>query len=391
MNSARPNLLDSIQPDVAAIPESGIVEILTYARDYEGLIGLWVGERDLPTPSFVSDAATAALQRGETFYTYQRGIPLLREALGNYLSRTYDTTIDPERTFVTIGGMQALVETMQMIIGPGDEIIVPSPSWPNIFEAIHLTHARDVPVELTLGNAGWTLDLDKLFDAVTPKTKAIFINSPGNPTGWMMTRDEQIAVRDFARQNDLWIVADEVYGRLVYEVDVAPSFLQIMEPDEKLIVVNTFSKNWAMTGWRMGWAVAPAALGQVYENLIQYNTSGVATFLQYGAVAALDQGEPFIQELRARCRIGRDIVCDALDALPRVRFARPEGAFYQFFAVDGEPDSRALAFRLADEANVGLAPGTAFGPGGETFLRLCFAVSPELLGEAMVRLSKVLK
>ena len=214
---------------------------------------------------------------------------------------------------------------------------------------------------------------------------------PGNPTGWTMGRDDMIRLRDFARSRGLWIIADEVYGRLTYEIDHAPSFLEIMEPDERLLVVNTFSKNWSMTGWRIGWLVAPEALGQVYENLIQFSTSGVASFLQFGAAAAMRDGEPSVVALRERCHIGRDIVCDALAEMPRVRFHRPPGAFYVFFAVDGEPDSRALALRLVDEAGVGLAPGSAFGAGGDGYLRLCFGASHELLRQAMDRLAPALR
>jgi aspartate/methionine/tyrosine aminotransferase len=385
------DLIDAIQPNIAALPESGIVELVNYAREQEGLIPLWVGEGDLPTPAFIADAAVDALRGGQTFYTYQRGIPPLREAVGNYLSRTYDTTVDPERVFITVGGMQAIKQTIQMLIGPGDEIVMPSPVWPNIFVAAQIMGGAVKPVTLTFGNDGWTLDIEKLFDACTERTKAIFVNTPGNPTGWMMSPENMIALRDFARKRGIWLIADEVYGRLTYEVDHAPSFLEITEPDERVVVVNTFSKNWAMTGWRMGWVVASKELGQVYENLIQYNTSGVPTFLQFGALAAMNDGEPFLAEMRERCRAGREIVCDAFDQLPRVRFARPPGTFYLFFKVDGEPDSRALAFKLADQANVGLAPGSAFGEGGDPYLRLCFCMSADKLSEAMDRLSGVLR
>ena len=380
------NLLAAINPRIAAIPESGIVELANYGREKPGLIPLWIGEGDLPTPNYIGAAAVKALQEGQTFYTYQRGIPPLRRALGDYLTNTYRVQVSPERTIVTVGGMQAVMESMQMLLAEGDEIVAPAPVWPNIGAAVDIVGGRVVDVPLRLGNAGWTLDLDRLFDAVGPRTKAFFINSPGNPTGWTMSREDQIAVRDFARQRGLWIVADEVYGRLVYEMDVAPSFLQVCEPDERLIVVSTFSKNWSMTGWRIGWLVGPEALGQVFENLVQYNTSGVPTFLQYGAVAALERGEPYLREMIARCRTGRDIVCDALAPLPNVRFARPGGAFYLYLAVEGETDSRALAFRLVDEARVGLAPGSAFGADSEGFMRLSFGVSHDKLEAAMARL-----
>ena len=385
------SLLDAIRPEIKALPESGIVEVVNYARLKKDLVQLWVGEGDKPTPAFIADAAIAALRRGETFYTYQRGIPPLRQALADYLNRSYAAKIDPERIYVTVGGMQAIKETVQMLVNPGDEVVIPAPCWPNIAAAVEIMAGVPKSVPLAFGNRGWTLDLERLMEACGPKTRAIFVNSPGNPTGWMMTKAEQRALLDFARKRGLWIVADEVYGRLVYDRKAAPSFLEIADPDERVIVVNTFSKNWAMTGWRMGWVVASKQLGQVYENLVQYNTSGVSTFLQYGAVAALNEGDAFLAEMVARCAKGRDMVTETFARLPRVRYSPPAGAFYALFSVDGEPDARALAFKLVDRANVGLAPGTAFGPGAPNFLRLCFACSLDRLGEGLSRLEAALR
>lgn len=381
------DLLAAISPKIADLPESGIVEVVNHARLRGDLVPLWIGEGDLPTPEFISEAAVAALHKGETFYTWQRGIPPLREGIARYLTNTYGAPMDPERIFVTVGGMQAIMQTVQLLLEPGDEVLTPSPVWPNIFNAMHIVGAVAAPVPLTFGNRGWSLDLDRLFDAVTPRTKAIFVNSPGNPTGWMMTREEQQAVLEFARARGLWIISDEVYGRMTYEVDHAPSFLEITEPDDRVIVCNTFSKNWSMTGWRIGWIVAPAALGQVYENLIQYNTSGVPTFLQFGAVAAINDGEPYVKKLVDRCTVGRDLVTKTFDALPRIRYAPPAGAFYAFFAVEGEDDSRELAFKIVDQVGVGLAPGSAFGQGGDPYLRLCFGCSHDLLQKGLDRLA----
>ncbi len=385
-----PDLMQSLRPAISGLPESGIVEVVNYGREKPGLLQLWIGEGDQPTPPFIGEAAHKALLDGETFYTWQRGIPPLRQGIADYLNRAYGTTVDAERIFVTVGGMGAILVSLQAIIDAGDEVAMVSPVWPNIFEAVQVVGGIAKPVAMTLTDAGWTLDLQRLFEACGPRTKAIFINSPGNPTGWTLSREDMIRIRDFARERDLWIVSDEVYGRLTYEADHAPSFLQIMEADEKLLVVNTFSKNWHMTGWRIGWIVASEQLGQVFENLIQFNTSGVASFLQFGAIAAINSDET-VAALRESCRVGRDIVCDALAELPRVRFHRPTGAFYVFFSVDGEPDSRALAIRLIDDANVGLAPGSAFGPGGEGYLRICFGGSHDLLRRAMERLVPALK
>ncbi len=385
-----PDPMHGLRPAISGLPESGIVEVVNYGRGRPGLLQLWIGEGDQPTPAFIGEAAHKALLAGETFYTWQRGIPPLRQGIADYLNRSYGTAVDAERVFVTVGGMGAIIIALQAIIDAGDEVAMVSPVWPNIFEAVQVVGGVARPVSMALTESGWTLDLQRLFDACGSRTKAIFINSPGNPTGWTLSREDMIRIRDFARARDLWIISDEVYGRLTYEADHAPSFLQIMEADERLLVVNTFSKNWSMTGWRIGWIVASEQLGQVFENLIQFNTSGVASFLQFGALAAIGSDETVVA-LRERCRLGRDIVCDALAELPRVRFEKPAGAFYVFFSVDGEPDSRALAIRLIDDANVGLAPGSAFGPGGEGFLRLCFGGSHDLLRRAMERLVPALQ
>jgi aspartate/methionine/tyrosine aminotransferase len=367
------NLVAALRAEARDAPESGIVEVFNYGRAREGLVPLWVGEGDLPTPDFISDAAVKSLRDGETFYTYQRGIPEMRAALARYHARVYGRPFDAERFFVTGGGMQAIQIAARMVAGTGDEVIVPTPAWPNFAAAIGVGGGRPVEVPMGFGNAGWTLDLDRLFAAVTPRTKAIFLNSPSNPTGWTATLDELRAVLAFARERGLWIVADEVYHRFFYAGDRSPSFYDIAEPDDRLLQVNTMSKNWAMTGWRVGWLSANPALGPVIENLVQYSTSGTAAFLQRGAAAALDDGDDFIAFQVARAHTGRDIVVDALAATGKVRFADPAGAFYLFFSVDGEPDTGRLGLRLVDEANVGLAPGDSFGRAGAGFMRLCFA------------------
>jgi len=381
------DLLSALTPRALAAPPSGIVEVMNYGRLREGLIPLWAGEGDLPTPDVVRAAAARSLAEGETFYTWQRGIPELRAALARYHDRLYGGPFSPERFFVTGSGMQAIQIALTALTGPGDEVIVPTPSWPNFAAAVGVAGARAVELPMTFGNRGWTLEIDRLAAAITPATKAIFVNSPCNPTGWTATRAELAEILALARRHDLWIVADEVYGRFVYDGSTrAPSFHDVAEPDDKLIFVNTFSKNWAMTGWRIGWIEAPAVLGDVIENLIQYATSGVAVFMQRAAVAALDEGEPFLAEQVARIAESRTILCDALAAEGRVRFAVPEGAFYLFFAVDGVDDPARLGLRLVDEANIGLAPGTAFGTAGTGWLRLCFARGPQRIEQATARL-----
>ena len=334
--------LAQIRPAIRTLEPSGIVEVADFGRGRQGLIQLWVGEGDRPTPDFIIQAAKDSLDRGETFYTYQSGIPPLREAIARYVAGVYGPApgggdFSPERFFVTIGGMHALDIAVRMTVGPGEEGLVLSPAWPNFAGALGANGARAVFVPLDSGER-WALDAGRLAAAVTPATRAILFNSPANPTGYVATREELVAVLDLARRRDLWIIADEIYGRLTYGERRAPSFHDVMAPDDKILFVQTLSKNWAMTGWRIGWLEAPPALAPAVENLIQFSTSGVPVATQRAAIAALDQGESFFGDMRARMRASRDHLADALKATGRVRFSLPEGAFYLFCTVDGEPE-----------------------------------------------------
>jgi aspartate/methionine/tyrosine aminotransferase len=385
------SLAEALRQAAQSAPESGIVEAMNYGRGRDGIIPLWAGEGDLPTPAFICEAATRALAAGETFYTWQRGIPPLREALARYHTALYGRAFVPEEFYVTGSGMQAIQIVIGMVAGSGDEVLIPTPTWPNAAAAAGIVGAHAVEVPMSFGNDGWSLDLDRLAGAITPKTRALFVVSPSNPTGWTATLADLNALLALARRHGLWIIADETYARFWYgEGPRAPSFFDVMDAEDRILFVNTFSKNWAMTGWRIGWIAAHPALGQVIENMIQYATSGVAQFMQRAAVTAIERGESFVTHLIERARRGREISCNALAATGRVRFAQPDGAFYLFFAVDGETDTRRLVMRLIDEANVGLAPGTAFGAGGDHFVRLCFARNPEQLEAAVGRVASVI-
>jgi aspartate/methionine/tyrosine aminotransferase len=387
---ARP-VQEDLRPAAHAAPESGIVEVINYGRLRDGLIPLWAGEGDMPTPSFICEAATRALAAGETFYTWQRGIPPLREALAQYHATHYGRAFSPEEFFVTGSGMQAIQIALAMTVGQGDEVVIPSPVWPNAAAAAGILGARPVEVPMSFGNEGWTLDLDRLAAGIGPKARALVVVSPSNPTGWAASLHDLRSLLALARDRGLWIIADETYARFWYREGArAASFIDVMETGDRILFVNTFSKNWAMTGWRIGWIMAHPAIGQTIENLIQYSTSGVAPFMQRAACVALQRGESFVAHQIARARAGRDIVCRVLGETGCCRFAPPDGAFYLFFAVDRETDTRRLALRLIDEALVGLAPGTAFGAGGEGFLRLCFARNAIEIDAAAHRLAAAL-
>ena len=347
---------------------------------------LWAGEGDLPTPAFIRQAAAEALLRGETFYTWQRGIPELREALARYHNRHFSTELNSQNFLVTGSGMQSILLALQAVAGDGDEVVYLTPAWPNFAAAAGIAGSRAVSVNLDFGPTGWTLDVSRLERSLNGKTKAIFINSPSNPTGWTANAEELSAILDIARKNGLWIIADEIYALFYYGSERSASFLDVMEPDDKIIFVNSFSKNWAMTGWRVGWLCTHPSLAQVFENLIQYSTSGVAQFMQRGAVVALDGGDEFIQMQVRRARQARDLLCQALESTGKVRLAAPEGAFYLFFAIDGIKDSMAAALSMVDHAGIGIAPGIAFGKEAEGYFRICFNRSIDEIQLASERL-----
>jgi aspartate/methionine/tyrosine aminotransferase len=381
-------LIDSLRREARSAPESGIVEVANRGRGRQGLIPLWAGEGDMATPSFITDAATAALARGETFYTWQQGIPELRQALSRYYQRHFGKHFDEAEFIVTGSGMHAIQRALAATAGAGDEVVYLSPAWPNFAAAAGVAGAKAVPVVLDHGDNGWSCDVDRIGAALTDRTRAIFVNSPSNPTGWTADRPTLQAILDLARQKGLWIIADEIYSRFHYDHGRAPSFLDIMDDDDRILFVNSFSQNWAMTGWRIGWMRIHPSLQKVFENLVQYSNSGVAQFMQRGAVAALDDGDGFIIEQVERARKARDLICSVLADTGRARFSVPEGAFYLFFTIDGISDSRAAAFDIVDHANVSLAPGTAFGPGGEAALRLCYHRRLDQIEEAAHRLAK---
>ncbi len=385
---AEGSLLGALRDEAVRAPNSGIYDVIAHGRGRDDVVRLWVGEGDTPTPDFIVEAAERSMRAGETFYTQQLGIPELREALARYHTRLHGRSFAADRFFVTASGMHAIELAMRMTAGAGDEVVVPTPAWPNILAAAGIAGATVVPVPMSYAPDGWRLDLDRVFDAVGPRTRVIYVNTPANPTGWTATADEIDAIVAFCEKHGLWLVSDEVYTRFYYPGGVPPSFYDRADLEGRVLFVNTFSKNWAMTGWRVGWLSAPPELAQILENLIQYSTTGVAVFMQRAAIAALDDGEAFVAEQVRRAAEGRRIVNEALAGRNRVRTVAPDGAFYQVFAVEGIDDDYALARRLVDEAGVGMAPGSAFGPGGEGFLRICFARSANDLNEAMARLTR---
>ncbi len=381
-----------LRPEIEELPTSQIAEVFYAGKDHPRLLPFWFGEGDTPTPDFVKQAAIAAINADKTYYIDDRGLPPLREAVARYVGGLTGRAVAVDRVQITASGMSAVMMTMQAIAGPGDNVAYVSPVWPNIVESVRIGGATPVPVVLDATPAGgWRLDLQKLMATCNEKTRGIFIASPGNPTGWMLTADEMRALLEFCRKRRIWLVVDAVYERLTYDTPRAPSPLDIAEPEDPVIALNSFSKSWAMTGWRLGWIVAPAWFQLHMRKLNQYNTSGAASFVQWAGIAALEQGEPFIAELRGRLHRARDLVIQGLSRFPRVHVAAPPGAFYAFFRVDGLTDSLGFAKALVAKTGVGLSPGSAFGAEGEGYMRFCYASSEARLSEALARMEPMLK
>jgi aspartate/methionine/tyrosine aminotransferase len=366
---------------------SKIREVANAGMGDASVLPFWFGEPDAVTPAFIRNAAKRALDDGDTFYHHNLGLPALREALSAYIA-TLHQPVPADRIAVTSSGVNALMLAAQALVGPGDEVVAVVPLWPNVTEIPRILGAQVKRVALTLGVDGrWTLDLQRLLDAITDRTRLVIVNSPSNPTGWTMTATERDALLAHTRRTGTWIVSDEAYERLVFDGSAcAPSFLDVATADDRVVVANTFSKSWQMTGWRLGWLVAPSPLMDDLGKLIEFNTSCAPGFVQQAAVVAVRDGEPtvrsFVNELRQR----RDALARALAGVPGVRCSQADGAMYLWLQVAGQRDSVALAKSLVREAKLGLAPGAAFGPEGEGGLRWCFAKPEPMLVEGAQRL-----
>ncbi|RTQ37466.1 pyridoxal phosphate-dependent aminotransferase [Variovorax gossypii] len=368
---------------------SKIREVANAGMGRDDVLAFWFGESDEVTPEVVRQAAIESLQRGETFYAHNLGLPELREAIARYSSALHPT-IDAARIAVTSGGVSALMLAVQALVDAGDDVVAVTPVWPNLTAqpAIMGAHVRTLP--LVPVNGQWTLDLPALRAAVTSTTKLLIVNAPNNPTGWTMTREEQQAVLDHCRQTGTWILADEVYERLYFEPTpnaCAPSFLDISKPDDRLVVTHSFSKSFLMTGWRLGWLVLPPSMVDDIGKLIEFNTSCASVFTQRAAIAAIEHTAEITPRVVAHLKQCRDTLVPLLAALPGVQVAPAKGGMYAFFRLEGFGDSLEVAKRLVAEAGLGLAPGNAFAPEAQGWLRWCFASKdPQRLEKGVERL-----
>ena len=382
-----------MRPEIERLPASRIREVANAAMGRSDVLAFWFGESDEVTPAAVREAAAQSLLGGETFYAHNLGLPELREGLAGYLSGLHGP-VDVDRIAITSSGVNALMLAMQMLAGAGDEVVAVVPVWPNLTAQPAILGAQVTRVPLRPDAGGhWRLDVDELCRAVTPRTRVLLVNAPNNPTGWTLGRAGQQRLLDHCRGTGTWILADEVYERLAYDgVRCAPSFLDIAGPDDRLVVAHSFSKSFLMTGWRLGWLVLPRGHLDAIGKLIEFNTSCAPVFVQRGALAALAIAGDFVPGLVQRLQACRDRLVGGLQALPGVVAAAAPGGMYAFFRVAGEDDSLAFAKRLVSDHGLGLAPGVAFGPEGEGWLRWCFASrDPARLDQGLARLAGALR
>ena len=357
------------------LAESRIREVANAGMGRSDVLAFWFGESDEVTPDVIRQAAIASLQRGETFYSQNLGLPELRHAVAEYMSALHGPIV-LDRLAITSGGVNALMLAVQQLVDAGDEVVAVTPVWPNLTAQPAIMGARLRCVALTPRDGQWQLDMGALLSAVTSQTKLLIVNAPNNPTGWTLTGQEQQQILDHCRQTGTWILADEVYERLYYEPSAnrcAPSFLDIAAPDDRLVVVHSFSKSFLMTGWRLGWLVMPPDMTPQISKLIEFNTSCASVFTQRAGIAALQHTDEITPSVVAHLKLCRDTLIPLLQAVPGVQVAPARGGMYAFFKLAAHPDSLQTAKRLVLEAGLGLAPGEAFAPEAQGWLRWCFA------------------
>ena len=388
-----------VSSSAQAVPYSRIRELAELAMQLDHpqdpVLRLYFGESNLPTPPFIRQAAQRAMDEGFTFYSENAGLPSLRKALAAYYLRKHQVELDPRTEIVvTASGVQALNVAIRCVLNPGDEAIVLTPAWPNGSAIVQMCGARAVQVAQPLEGNRYTIDFDALEAAVTPRTRLLLYTSPSNPLGWVATEDDQRRLLHFTRHHGLWLMANEVYERLAYPEPLGtpvPSILRIATREDAVIAIQSFSKTYCMTGWRLGWIVARRDLAQRAAELNEFIISHAASFTQRAAETALAEGEPTVTQIVTQLKTNRDFCLQALAKIPGLTVPVPEGAFYLFPRVDGLKDSFGFCRRLLEETRVGIAPGVAFGAGGEGSVRLCYASELSILEEALARFTRFLR
>jgi aspartate/methionine/tyrosine aminotransferase len=374
-----------------AVPHSRIRELAELAMTMDGVLKLYFGESNLPTPEYLKRAAQKAMADGFTFYTPNAGLLSTRQALARYYQEMHNVQLDPAKEIVvTASGVQALNVAIRCVLDPGDEALVLTPAWPNGCSIIAMANATPIEMAQPLIGTRYGIDFDALEAAVTPRTKLLIYTSPSNPLGWVATVEEQQKLLDFSRKHGLWLLADEVYERLYYAAPVVPSILRLATREDAVIVAQSFSKSYCMTGWRLGWLVARQDLTAKATQLNEFIISHAPSFTQRTGETALLWGEPSLKEMVAQLKQNRDYCMAILRKMPGVTLPEPEGAFYLFPKIAGLTDSFAFCKQLLLDTKLGIAPGVAFGAGGEGSVRICYASELPILQEAMNRFGQFL-
>ena len=361
---------------IEQLQASKIRELANAGLGRSDVLAFWFGESDEVTPDFIRQAAIDSLQAGETFYAHNLGLPELRESISAEMVKRHGVDIGSDRIAVTSGGINALMLAMQALVDAGDEVLVITPVWPNLTAQPQIlgAHLRTLSLEPSKGR--WELPLEKLLDSITADTRLLVLNSPNNPTGWTLNRQEQQAILEKCRSTGTWILADEVYESLYFldsQNHCAPSFLDIAQPADRLVVAHSFSKSFLMTGWRLGWLVMPPEMTQHMGKLIEFNTSCASVFVQRAGLVALKRAEEVTPRVVSHLRLCRDTLANALNGLGQIEFALPDGGMYLFLRLPDGMDDFQIAKRLVQEAGLGLAPGSAFAQEAQGWLRWCFA------------------
>ena len=388
-------MLNSLNSEILSFKETAIMEVANFGRKYQKETGkyvypAWFGEGDTETSNLIYEKTIESLVKGKTFYTYQNGIHELRSEISRYMNEIFNINTKPENHSVVTGGMMGLRLICDLIIDSGDEVVMVGPVWPNIISSVLLKKGNIKEISLQLKDGKWILDYDKLISSITSKTKMVFVNSPGNPTGWEMPKSQQERLLNHTRDVGCWLVADEVYHQITYNNLPSSSFLECSLASDKLIVINSSSKSFNMTGWRIGWITHPEELSSHIAKLVQITTTGVPEFLQDGLIAALQNYKFITNELRINLKKSRDIMFNRLVSWNQVECSVPNAAFYAFFKVKGVKDSLEFSKKLILETNVGVAPGIAFGKSGEGHIRICFAAKESFINQIMDKLEPIL-
>ena len=384
-----------ISRSTAAVPHSRIRELAEIALGMPDVLRLYFGESNLPTPAYIKEALARAIADGFTYYSENAGLPSLREAIAAHYASKQAVELDPRAEIVvTASGVQALNVVIGAVLDPGDEAIVLTPAWPNGSAIARMAGAGVMQLAHPLAGSRYEIDFEALEAAITPRARMLLYTSPSNPLGWVASVEDQQRLLEVARRHGLWLLADEVYDRLWYEGhalgEAAPSILRLATRDDAVAVVHSFSKTYCMTGWRLGWLVARADLAQKCTQLNEFIVSHAASFTQKAAETALRDGEQELRAMLERLRENRDYCLDALRRMPGLTVPEPAGAFYLFPKVDGLADSFDFCRRLLEEEHVGIAPGVAFGAGGDGSVRLCYAAERSVLEPAMARIAAYL-